>query len=1492
MPQSVIIANHTISSNAVSITPLDESTVLPITVMLRRPSNPDGLTVEQYAEKVINGELKPLDRAAYRAHFTVSDEDVAAVLAFAAANNLTLDQQFAPSASVHLSGTVKDINAAFGVTLQSVTEQDRTYTSFNGSISVPVALSGIITGVGGLDDSALSSRKVSTPGRIVNPTNNITASFSDSAKAYGAPWPQGGGQTVAIIELGGGYTQQNLQSTFIANGIDGVTIPFPTVVSVTVDGPGNSPSTTNDVGVNLEVVGDIAAVGCAAPNARIVVYFCRNNPQSIVNAFNAVIFDTVNSPDIISYSWGTTEQYLGATLPQLDSIIASAVTQGITVCVASGDYGAWPLDPNGVQAQYSNYGYVSYPASNPGVVAVGGTILQLNPTTGLYGNEYAWNQVDAASGGGVSRRFSVPSYQNSGILITNNPSGTITGANGRAIPDVSAHADSSYPAYAYDVANNNANKRYLFGGTSMSAPLVAGMIAGLNSVVGGSIGAPQTLLYNNPARYINDVTVGNSNVQVGGVYSGGYEATEGWDAATGLGSINFGAIQYDYVTSTLTNITVATTSGQQLSLLPVFDPINLSYGVNVNSSVTSIIITPFSPVPTQTILIGGQAAQSGTPIKIDGLTVGPFNAIPVTVTSFNGQYTSAYVINITRAAVLPNDATLGSLYFAATTSTTVSPVLVPLAPTFASTITSYVATVTNAYQFIGLNPSANDAGIHSIVVNNNPVTPNTFTGPIFYLTTGTNNFTIVATAGDLITTKTYEVTVYRLNSEGGTSPVVPVVIYPPVHWITTSSNLGNVVGSTFFSSVLASGTDTTYSLLSGILPPNLRLQGYIQPRYTGTYCVISGSVLHYPQPVTNTFVIRAYSALRERQSGNDYIADKTFTIDIKRQDPPVWFNNGGPIDPRVPFQLSGTGDGLFIDRDYMSYQMTALPTGSDQYTITYSLVSGFNTLPNGIELSSTGTLQGIVNTDIGLDYINTFTFAVAANDGYLATTQTFIMYVINANSSATTYDFIGPPFEALQAPEFIGETDLGTYKDNSYQYIPVTAYDPIPWMGPVTYSYNTLTTTLPYGLSLDPNSGILSGLIPRTDTYSVIYDFEIIATKTRTLPNPNGGNVVTVASSATVFTMQVIRSDENQISWVSTSSLGNLLPGVPSELSVVATQTQNTSPLIYSVVAGSLPLGISLTTSGNIIGITTQTGIFTPTIVASDSSIYSQQTWQQAVNSQIYQEPISVPKTFLLNVPNPINFSIVKQNQQGRDYISTLTASYNNIYIRPFLPIKQRKLYNDFINNTTEIFIPELLYRADDPNFGIQRDPRLYLSYGVFELNSATNYLQDTGRGGVNYLRQIGITQAPLYFSSVQTQPAFNASGTPVYDVVYAGITDPTNLIVKSRDYFLKNTFAVPEWTAKNGNLGITSIGSYTGLPTNRNYTPRWTRPFISKGTFLPAVILCYALPGDGQKIIDRFNRAQANGGFKFNQINFLVDRFILDHTRSSTSSSYLLFGD
>lgn len=1477
MPQTVILTNNSIPSDAVSITPLDGKLVLSFTIMVKRPLNPDGLSLQEYAQKVMEGVLPPLDRDTYHAHFSSLDEDVTLIETFAAKHNLTVDRHFSPGASVHLYGTVENINNAFGVDLQSVTNPTRTYISYNGSISIPSELNGIIEAVVGLDNEVSVTRNsVTSPGRVLNPNysvGNITP--LQAASAYGTPQlgSGGGGQTIAIISLGGGFTANNLNYSFARNGL---TMPYPQVTTVTVSGPGNNPTGANAFGYNAEVVSDIICAGCAAPGARIVVYFANNDTQSIVNVWNAIVNDTVNSPNIISFSYGASEQYVGSTLPQVDNAIASAVVKGITVCAATGDYGQWPYDPAGPNRLFSTQGYVQYPASNPGVLAVGGTILQLNTSTGAYGVEEAWNEVTAASGGGVSRRFSVPLYQNQNVFLTNNPDGSVSGATGRAIPDVAAHADggsNSYEFFIYDAANNdvNGNTLYGIGGTSVACPLMAGMIASFNSIAGGNVGYFNTFIYSNP-QFTNDVTVGNSNIQVNGTYAGGYEATNGWDAVTGLGSVNWGNLFYTYTVSTLTNITVTNTSGQVLSLLPSFSESNLSYGVTVDNNVTSVIITPTAPVSNQTILVNGNAVASGTPVTINNLTVGPFNNIPVTVSSYNGQHTTNYVINITRTAYLSTDATLSDLYIAGTSSTQVSPVLIRLSPPFSSSVTQYVATASNSISLLGLNPSANDPGVHAIYVNGTQVTPNTFSGPIFALDTGSNRFAVVVVAGDLVSSKEYDFTVYRLTPSGSTNTNVTPITYDPVHWITTSSDLGTINSNNFNTSVIASGSDTRYTIIAGSPPPNISIFT------TNTTCVISGSVSNYPYPYTGEFVIRAQSDLRARYVGTDYIADKTFKIKVAPMNPPVWSIQQPVVTPWIV--LGGPADGLYIDRDFMSFKMNALPSIGGVYTITYALASGFGTLPNGLELNSNGLLSGIISTDIGLGYINTYTFAVAASDGYQATTQTFKLYVINANSSASTYASIGPAFEPLQAPEFIGRTDLGTFRDNSTQFIPVTAYDPIPWMGPVTYSYNTVTTTLPLGLSLDP-TGFLSGYIPPTSTYLISYSIPIIAKKTSKLTG-------TTATTSTMFMMNIIRSDEDLITWVSTGSLNTITPGAPSEKIVEATHTEVQYPLVYSQVGGTLPRGLKLQGTGHITGITTQSGVFTATIVASTSSVYyNQSTWNQVVSLGVYQSAISPVKQFTLRVYEPSKFNIWKQGT-STEYIGTLTSIYNNIYVKPFLPIKQRSLYRNFITDTS-IFVPSLMYRPDDANFGVQTDLRLYTNYGMFALNSTTNYVGNYG-DDINGFKINGIQQGALYFSDVQTISAYDNDKNPIYDLVYVGIVDPTSLISKVRTYFSSNMFLVPEWVAKTH---LSSLGQFVGLSFNRSLLPEWQRTAYNQGgAFLPAVVLCYALPGQGQKIVDRYKRSVANGGFKFNQINFTVDRLIVDQTRSSTASSYLLFGD
>jgi hypothetical protein len=275
--------------------------------------------------------------------------------------------------------------------------------------------------------------------------------------------------------------------------------------------------------------------------------------------------------------------------------------------------------------------------------------------------------------------------------------------------------------------------------------------------------------------------------------------------------------------------------------------------------------------------------------------------------------------------------------------------------------------------------------------------------------------------------------------------------------------------------------------------------------------------------------------------------------------------------------------------------------------------------------------------------------------------------------------------------------------------------------------------------------------------------------------------------------------------------------------------------LTYSRVIGTLPPGLTIQPSGDITGIPTSAGVYTATMVASTGSIYDASNWAAVTSLQQYTAAVSLPQPFTITVKN-------------------FSDTYTNIYVKPFLPLAQRKIYNDFISSSS-IFVPELIYRPDDSNFGVQKDLKMYVSYGVEELTSATNYASIVSN----------IHPAELYFDGVSTITAYDSSNKPIYDMVYVQILDSgTGLLAK--------------------------LKLQTSLRTNIDFVPLWQQTAQNNNDYLYAVVLCYALPGEGQKIVDRFERLSRLGGFKFNTINFTVDRLIFDHTKSNTSSSYLIF--
>ena len=520
-----------------TVTPLDINQQLTITVIVRRPTY-NGMTVKDHADGVIAGTHSVLDHAEFEGMFGASDSDIALVTQFAEQAGLTVTYAHCCAASVIAAGTVGQINSAFGITLNNVVEPTRTYINYSGSITIPDSLKDIIKYVDGLDTSAQAIPVNRPIPAVATPTPGYSTPLvtpQKAATAYNFPGNNNGtdgvGQAIGLIEPFGscGYTQQNLNSTFATYGVS-----VPTVIPVTLDGTTNNPAGS----ASNEVMLDIAMVGGLVPKSTILVYIC----YSYISSLNAILYDTQGTgyrPKIVSISAGGAEG-VGASYDAVDNLLYQAVILGVTVIVCSGDWGPYS-SPVGFPGRI--YG-PAWPASNPSVLAVGGTSLALNPN-GTIASEVTWNNNGEdyhITGGNQSIRYSVPLWQ-AGITLKNYATGVSSAPTGRAVPDVALVADY-YTGFTYNYYYNSSYpnvQNTQGGGTSAATPLWAGLVARLTAATGKtSLGFITPIFYTN-TPVLNDILptgVANNNA-----YQGvGFSTTVGWDACTGLGSPNGQAI--------------------------------------------------------------------------------------------------------------------------------------------------------------------------------------------------------------------------------------------------------------------------------------------------------------------------------------------------------------------------------------------------------------------------------------------------------------------------------------------------------------------------------------------------------------------------------------------------------------------------------------------------------------------------------------------------------------------------------------------------------------------------------------------------------------------------------------------------------------------------------------------------------------------------------------------------------------------------------------
>ncbi len=488
-------SEHGLAPGAARIGVSDPNETLSVTIRVRPRSDAPAQTDLNTLAATPRRQRGRLSREEYAAKYGSAQADLDQVASFAKSQGLNVLETSAARRSVVVSGPADALSRAFGVELHRYRTSTETYRSHEGAVHVPENLAGIVESVHGFDNRQVGQplfRAVAT----AQSTNPLTP--PQVATLYQFPTGSAAGQTIGILEFGGGYQMTDVQHYF--NNV--VHLPVPNVSFVGVDGATNSPG----AGADVEVMLDIAVAASVAPGAKIVVYFAPNTVAGWQDCITTAIHDAINKPSVLSVSWGGSESVLHSAgfITPIESALQPAAILGVTAFFSSGDGGSGsPAD-------------VIYPASSPSVSGCGGTTIE--NVSGSSFTQVAWG----GSGGGISNVFARPYWQNwAGIPVSVNPAGHV----GRGVPDIAGNAD---PASGYMLILNGATIGPI-GGTSAVAPLYAGLVALLNASLGEPLGYLNYNVYALAGPYVySDVTAGSN---------GSYHAAPGWDPVTGWGSV-------------------------------------------------------------------------------------------------------------------------------------------------------------------------------------------------------------------------------------------------------------------------------------------------------------------------------------------------------------------------------------------------------------------------------------------------------------------------------------------------------------------------------------------------------------------------------------------------------------------------------------------------------------------------------------------------------------------------------------------------------------------------------------------------------------------------------------------------------------------------------------------------------------------------------------------------------------------------------------------
>ena len=586
---------------------------------------------------------------------------------------------------------------------------------------------------------------------------------------------------------------------------------------------------------------------------------------------------------------------------------------------------------------------------------------------------------------------------------------------------------------------------------------------------------------------------------------------------------------------------------------------------------------------------------------------------------------------------------------------------------------------------------------------------------------------------------------------------------PPSYNGTFTALSGNLTQVTFSSTntqqYTGGGTVSTvpseiyYKVIAGALPSGIQCtqDGYIQGVPTNVVTVAQETVTAGID-VTSKFAIRAYTTtVINGVRIINRLADRTFTITVAGQNTPSWITPPGSLGQFFDGSLLIPG----IQLQYTNDNNTGVPPA-------ISLVTG--SLPPGLTVSSTGLISGFIGLNPAISVLGgysrdgqgfsqypfdfvaensnyTYEFVLQVTDGFTSSLQTFSMFVwsttafnasttqITADNNNLTASISDVSVPVLLNPQgSIGSASSSTYFAYQFNGIDIEE-DVLGYAG-----YN-----LPPGLTLDVESGWLTGYLPELSATETTYNFSVVVYQ---FYNP------IVRSPYYNYSLTITGTEYAVVTWLTPPDLGSITNGSTSLFYVEATNNKNI-PLEYRLVSGSnslLPQGLTLAPSGHIIGrVSFNTFALDggTTIFDADTTTFDL-TYNFTVNAYSTNGLISVIRVFTIHV------------------IRAYNTPYDNLYIQCMPPVQSRELVGNLLENRN-ILTPSLIYRADDPNFGVSKNVIYYHAYGLNSISLDT-YIEAL---------QLSHYWKNLILGNIKTAQALDPiTGNVIYEVVYSEVID------------------------------------------------------------------------------------------------------------------------